>query len=272
MTFEVSKINHQGYNDEPRSPVLIQNKTQSEGTYNLQLYSQSADYSLQIKTSRPTKISIILAKVSLTHLVATRTLMYTYPATFQVFSPGDSIMIEIFSCLGDIEVSASANYTKIMNKDQDNVVRMEHANYGGHYVISAEDLKGEYFVQTKSLAPAGEKNKDLQYLISYYLYTQQEKMPYKVYGIANSYIQYYYKPGTIEYGLNKIHRKDNNNAIGEATYTLYISNNSESITKMTKCSLGNVYKIVTTESNANISAINSRDYVTFKINVTSNLF
>lgn len=48
---------------------------------------------------------------------------------------------------------ASSSYGRLANGSQESVVRMEHANYGGHYVISAEDLKGEYYVQTKSLAP-----------------------------------------------------------------------------------------------------------------------
>ena len=139
--------------DSKSVPNIIEHQLEIEGSYNLQLYSQVADYTLRIRAQRPTNVSIILAKVSLTHLVAGRTLVVTNPAIFQIFSPGDSIMIEIFSCLGQIEVTASSNYTQIANSSSQNAVRMEHANYGGHYVISAEDLKGEYYVQTKSLAP-----------------------------------------------------------------------------------------------------------------------
>jgi hypothetical protein len=60
-------------------------------------------------------------------------------------------MIEIFSCKNDIVVSAGNNYTKIANNESDGVLTMEHANYGGHYVISADNVNGEYFVQTKPL-------------------------------------------------------------------------------------------------------------------------
>jgi hypothetical protein len=158
--------------------------------------------------------------------VAARNVMLTNPAIFQIFSPGESIMIEIFSCAGEIEVSASSNYTQIINNSFQNVVRMEHSNYGGHYVISSEDLKGDYYVQTKSLDPQGTPNTQLSYLISYYLYTSNEKMPYKAYGIMKSYIEYSYKPGKVEYSLNKIYRKDLESATGEAVYKLYISNSS----------------------------------------------
>lgn len=71
-------------------------------------------------------------------------------------------------------------------------------------------------------------------------------MPYKTYGIINTFIQYSYKPNKIEYRLNKIYRKDMGSTPGEAIYTLYISNSTESITKMTKCSLGQVYSLVVT--------------------------
>lgn len=31
------------------------------------------------------------------------------------------------------------------------LIRMEQGNYGGHYVIVAEKLKGEYYIQVSSM-------------------------------------------------------------------------------------------------------------------------
>jgi hypothetical protein len=73
----------------------------------------------------------------MTHLLAGRTVLVSKPSIFQIFSPGDSVMVEVFSCIGDIEVMASRNYSKLAGGEQEGVVRMEHANYGGHYVISS---------------------------------------------------------------------------------------------------------------------------------------
>lgn len=47
---------------------------------------------------------------------------------------------------------------------------MEHANYGGHYVISAENLQGEYFIKVNQLT-FGEKGLPLKYQIGYHLYS-----------------------------------------------------------------------------------------------------
>ena len=58
-------------------------------------------------------------------------------------------MIEIFTCTGELEIKASRNYSRLTekNEDEEGIVKMEHTNYGGHYVISSENLKGEYFIQ-----------------------------------------------------------------------------------------------------------------------------
>jgi hypothetical protein len=85
----------------------------------------------------------------------------------------------------------------------------------------------------------------MNYVISYYLYDSSgaEKMPYRTYGIMNKNIQYYYKSGSVSFSLNKIYRKDSLKSTSTATnYTLYISNKSEDITKMTGCAQGNAYK------------------------------
>lgn len=97
-------------------------------------------------------------------------------------------------------------------------------------------------------------------------------MPYRLYSIRNTNIEYSYKAGIVEFKLNKIFRLDNNKSTGQAIYTLFISNNTESITKMTKCSLGNVYKVIQTFQGETVSGSDSRKSVVFSLKVYLLLF
>ncbi len=72
---------------------VVKNVIKSEGSYNVDLLDNKDDYYLNIDTQVKTNVSIILAKVAFTHLVAGRSLVVTYPSIFEIFSPGDSLMI-----------------------------------------------------------------------------------------------------------------------------------------------------------------------------------
>lgn len=72
---------------------IIKNQTKSQGSYNIELFSHAAEYYLTITASKQANITLILGKLSFTHLIAGRSLMLTYPTVFEIFSPGDSIMI-----------------------------------------------------------------------------------------------------------------------------------------------------------------------------------
>ena len=132
---------------------------------------------------------------------------------------------------------------------------MENANYGGHYVISSENLKGEYFVQVQhdGVSP---KNEPVEYQIGYSLFdaTAGELIPYKIFWIPELSIKYMYKENGTEFTLTGITRKDRMPVIGAVTYKLYISNNTDAINAMTKCSKGQVYtqKIVKVYNMKNI--------------------
>ena len=78
--------------------------------------------------------------------------MLNKPSVFEIYSPGKSIIIEVFSCKGDIDVLAGSNYNKLMQEDESNV-RLEHANYAGHYVITSSNLSGEYYLKTSNPSP-----------------------------------------------------------------------------------------------------------------------
>lgn len=118
---------------------------------------------------------------------------------FEIYSPGDSIIIEIYSCRDDVEVRASSNFTLLMSQtenDDSGIVRMEHANYGGHYVIVADNLKGEYFLET---SPLSEDETELSYLITYHLFNPAngDKMPYRSYLIHSPQVNYKYYTGGV---------------------------------------------------------------------------
>lgn len=95
------------------SKGIIKNQTTAENSYNIELIPYLDDYIITVKASKATKILLILAKISFTHLIAGRSLMVTQPSVFEIFTPGDAVMVEIFACQNDIDIVASSNYSKI---------------------------------------------------------------------------------------------------------------------------------------------------------------
>jgi hypothetical protein len=49
-------------------------------------------------------------------------------------------MIVLDTCLSEVEVKASDKYESLKNNSNQSLVLLEHANYGGHYVITAENV------------------------------------------------------------------------------------------------------------------------------------
>lgn len=47
-------------------------------------------------------------------------------------------MIEVFTCYGDLRISASNNYNNLSDSKANlNEIVLEQSNYGGHFVINA---------------------------------------------------------------------------------------------------------------------------------------
>lgn len=46
-------------------------------------------------------------------------------------------MIVVDSCIGEVEVKASDKYEALAGESTSAPVLLEHANYGGHYVVTA---------------------------------------------------------------------------------------------------------------------------------------
>ena len=54
-------------------------------------------------------------------------------------------------------MEGSKNYTLLKEDKDEGVIKMENSNYGGHYVISSENLKGEYYVEVERQSQTAEK-------------------------------------------------------------------------------------------------------------------
>lgn len=59
-------------------------------------------YFITIKTTKPVKLSAILANRKLTHLMSTSVNLFTDEGIFEIYTPGKNIMIVIDSCMGDL--------------------------------------------------------------------------------------------------------------------------------------------------------------------------
>ena len=132
-------------NDKPVIDNAIIETFQSEGSYNVELKAFKGNYMFSVRSNMGITISIVFAKQTLTHLQAANTMMVRNPNTFEIFSPGNSIIIEVYDCRGSVGVEGSNSYYNLL-KENDTIM-MEHSNYGGHYVISAPKLNGEYFIK-----------------------------------------------------------------------------------------------------------------------------
>lgn len=161
--------------------------------------------------------------------------LFTEKGTFEIYTPGHNFMIVVDTCLSEVEVKASEKYEALQKTDKDNqsLVLLEHANYGGHYVITAENVEGEYFVEVN---PKNPKDKML-YIISYFYYDKNDRMPYSKVDV-DSEISYELASDKIIFQLNPVRMlpsKQKFNII--STYTLFISNNSNTTTMNSRCDL-----------------------------------
>jgi len=112
-------------------------------------------------------------------------------------------------------------------------VLLEHANYGGHYVITAENVQGEYFIEVTSK----NANQSLLYLISYYYYDTNDIMPYKKVDISPQ-INYELTPDKIIFILSPVRLLASKSKLKVLPiYTLYISNSSTASDLDSKCGL-----------------------------------
>lgn len=86
--------------------------TVSESSFNIEIAAKRGNYTLVMESPVSIKVSLILVKKSFSHLKVGSSYLITDPETvFEIYSPGKSVMIEIFACEGEVSVSSSRNYS-----------------------------------------------------------------------------------------------------------------------------------------------------------------
>lgn len=58
-------------------------------------------------------VSMILVKKKLTHLMSSNANLFTERGMFEIYTPGNNLMIVVDSCLGEVEVKASDKYDAV---------------------------------------------------------------------------------------------------------------------------------------------------------------
>jgi hypothetical protein len=126
----------------------ITNLVKSDSVYNIEIPLKVGTYYIKIGMNLGVKTSIILVKQSLIHLRPSTNAIMFKEGVFELYSSDRSAMIEIFACWGDISVDASSSYKDLSATGQQyGEVVLEQNNYGGHFVINAENIYGEYFIK-----------------------------------------------------------------------------------------------------------------------------
>ena len=86
-----------------------------------------------------------MVKESMIHLQPKKNILMNRPQTFEMYSPAMSVLLEIFSCSGDLSVLAVDEYKELKGTSGSpsaGDVVLEQNNYGGHYVVSSESVSG----------------------------------------------------------------------------------------------------------------------------------
>lgn len=114
---------------------------QSEKSMNYLFKSIKGTYFITIGANKYVTASMILVKKKLTHLMSSNSNLFTEKGTFEIYTPGHNLMIVVDTCLNEVEVKASEKYDAVANETSTAAsVLLEHANYGGHYIITAENV------------------------------------------------------------------------------------------------------------------------------------
>lgn len=123
------------------TPIDILSRSDSEGAIALELPAQRGNYYLNLSSSHEVYLTLLLVKESLIHLKPESRLLMTRPGTVELYSPKKAVMMEVFTCSGEVEVEASDEYRDFLDSNKSSKdVALHKSNYGGHYVISSPKL------------------------------------------------------------------------------------------------------------------------------------
>lgn len=124
---------------------------------------------------------------------------------------------------------------------------LEHANIGGHYIVTAENVEGEYFLEVD---PKTSKD-NMLYIISYYYYNKLDDMPYKKIDVDPE-ITYELSADKIIFNLSPVRQLPSKQKLNiTPTYTLFISNSTITTSMNTRCDINVGFSVTQTPANDN---------------------
>lgn len=146
---------------------LMQNITQSDNTYILDLMNFGGRYFVEVHSSSAVKTNIILVRSALTHLAPTRNYLFNRDAVYQLSSSFKKVLIEVFNCQGELALMGSRDQRDMQDGfDGASPIALQRPNYAGHYVFTSNMSFSSYFLRVLNKQP----EQPLEYLISYYYF------------------------------------------------------------------------------------------------------
>lgn len=208
--------------------------------YSLELPLKTGTYYISLAFDRAASTSITLVKQSLVHLAPSASAIMFRPALFELYSASKAAMIEVFTCYGDLRIAASRNYNNLSGSNARlNEVVLEQSNYGGHFVINAGQVFGEYFIRVMA-----RKEAELGYLIKYHYYEPNDPPPYKLIDLAEREITYAFSSNAVLFRFSPIavdwQQTDSIDAV-LVQYRLFIADSKTKVAQYTNCRLGSVF-------------------------------
>lgn len=74
----------------------------SEKSWNYMFKSIKGTYFISMNATSNVTVSLILVKKKLTHLMSSNANLFTEKGTFEIYTPGNNLMIVVDSCLGEV--------------------------------------------------------------------------------------------------------------------------------------------------------------------------
>lgn len=90
----------------PLKSVRLLNRSDSDTSVNIEVALMRGDYFINVSSSEHVTVSVMLVKEAIVHLKAASNYLMTRPSTFEMYPNNRSIMVELFSCYGDLSVYA----------------------------------------------------------------------------------------------------------------------------------------------------------------------
>ena len=106
--------------------------------YSFDIAGDGTDYTLNIAVNTTVRMKVLVARNKLTYLQDSTPFLSGDNIIYEVFTGGHPIMLELFSCRGDMKLTASAKYPELLEANPEDSISLSHSNIGGHYVISSQ--------------------------------------------------------------------------------------------------------------------------------------